>query len=178
MTKKTTFDQVDLAQLAVKHDERGTAAQEFDMRIDAMGQWYHQGDVIKRLALVKLFAGVLTKLDDGQFWLITPAERGVIRVDDAPFYAAQMAVEGKGKDQAISITTTLDDTVVLGPDHPLRVDILADGQPRPYVSIRGALDALLARSVFYELADLAVEHNGRFGVWSGGAFHPLDEEKS
>ena len=94
MSKKTKFDQVDLAQLAKKHDERGTQAQEFDMRIDAMGQWFHQGDQIKRPALVKLFASVLTRLDDGQYWLITPAERGVIAVEDVPFYAVKMDVEG------------------------------------------------------------------------------------
>ena len=174
MTKKTKFDQVDLAQLAVKHDERGTAAQEFDMRIDAMGQWYHQGDMIKRPALVKLFASVLTRLDDGQYWLITPAERGVIAVEDAPFFVVQMAVEGGGQDQQISMTTSLDDQVTLNQDHQLRVVTNPDGLPRPYVTIRGALDALLARSVYYELAELAVEHDGNFGVWSGGVFHPLE----
>lgn len=174
MSKKTKFDQVDLAQLAKKHDERGTQAQEFDMRIDAMGQWFHQGDQIKRPALVKLFASVLTRLDDGQYWLITPAERGVIAVEDVPFYAVKMDVEGKDKSQIIQFTTSLDDTVTLDKDHGLKVDLQDDGQPRPYVNIRGSLDALLARSVYYELADLAVEQDGRIGVWSDGIFHPMD----
>lgn len=174
MSKKTKFDQVDLAQLAKKHDERGTQAQEFDMRIDVMGNWYHQGDMIKRPALVKLFASVLTRLDDGQYWLITPAERGVITVEDAPFYGVKIDVENSDKDQIIRLTTSLDDKVVLGKDHGLKVDLQDDGQPRPYVNIRGSLDALLARSVYYELADLAVEHDGRFGIWSGGVFHPMD----
>ena len=173
-SKKTTFDQIDLAQLAKKHDERGTQAQAFDMHIDAMGQWYHQGDMIKRPPLVKLFASVLTRLDDGQYWLITPAERGVITVEDAPFYVVKMDVEDEGQSQQITLTTSLDDTVTLGKDHGLRVETQDDGQPRPYVNIRGGLDALLARSVYYELAELAVEHQDRFGIWSGDVFHPMD----
>lgn len=173
-SKKTKFDQVDLANLALKHDQKGTQAQHFDMRIDAMGQWYHQGGLIKRLALVKLFANVLTKLDDGQYWLITPAERGVIEVEDAPFFVNRLDVSEAGNDQKITLTTTLDDAVVLGQSNPLRVARSPDGQPRPYVTIRGDLDALIARSVFYELADLAVEDQGRYGVWSDGMFHLLD----
>ena len=176
--KKTKFDQVDLANLALKHDQKGTQAQHFDMRIDAMGQWYHQGGLIKRQALVKLFANVLTKLSDGQYWLITPAERGVIEVEDAPFFVNRLDVSGSGQGQQITLTTTLDDAVVLGAGHPLRVSQnsaqSANGQPRPYVSIRGDLEALIARSVFYELAELAVEEDGRFGVWSDGMFHLLD----
>ena len=172
--QKKTFDQVDLANLALKHDKDGTKIQEFDMRIDAMGQWYHQGDPIKRLGLVKLFASVLTRLDDGAYWLITPVERGKIEVEDAPFFVVTMDRGGDGKDQVISFKTSLDDQVELGGEHALKMITQSDGQMRPYVNIRGDLDALLARSVYYELAECAEEYNGRFGVWSHGIFHELE----
>lgn len=98
----------------------------------------------------------------------------MIAVEDVPFYAVKMDVEGKDESQIIQFTTSLDDTVTLDKDHGLKVDLQDDGQPRPYVNIRGSLDALLARSVYYELADLAVEQDGRIGVWSDGIFHPMD----
>ena len=173
--KTTSFSQLDLAQLARKHDEKNVAAQEFDMRIDANGTWFHQGGEIKRLPLVKLFASILTKLDDGKYWLITPAERGQIEVEDAPFVATLIEWSGEGKSQQIDIITSLGDRVTLGPNHLVRVIYDDDGTPRPYVNIRGGLDALLARTVYYEMAERAIEgEDGRFGVYSGGVFVPLD----
>ncbi|MCE2516768.1 MAG: DUF1285 domain-containing protein, partial [Alphaproteobacteria bacterium] len=149
------FSQVDLAELARKHEDNGLPAQDFDMRIDDMGTWFHQGGEIKRQALVKLFASVLTRLDDGSYWLITPAERGRIEVADAPFYAPLIEFEGEGNDGRITIITSLEDRVVLGADHTIRVEYDDGGAPRPYVNIRGGLDALLARSVYYDLAERA-----------------------
>ena len=173
--KKTNFTQVDLAELARKHEDNGLPAQDFDMRIDEMGTWFHQGGEIKRPALVKLFASVLTRLEDGSYWLITPAERGRIEVEDAPFFAPLVEVDGSGEGQVVTIITSLEDRVELGEDHVIRVVYDAAGAPRPYVNIRGGLDALLARSVYYDLAEHAVEGpQGRFGVYSRGVFIPLD----
>lgn len=167
--KKTSFSQVDLAQIAKKHDEKGTAEQHFDMHIDDMGNWFHQGGEIKRKALVKLFASVLTRLDDDEYWLITPAERGKISVADVPFYVNTMRIEGEGEDQIIYLKTSLDDEIALGHDHHIRIE---DGDaakgPRPYVNIKGKLDALIARSVYYELAEYAEDNNGVFTIKSGG----------
>ena len=40
--------------------------------------------------------------------------------------------------------------------------------------VRRGLEALIARSVFYQLADLAVPgREGVLGVWSEGVFFPL-----
>lgn len=167
--KKTSFSQVDLAQIAKKHDEKGTAEQHFDMHIDEMGKWFHQGDEIKRQSLVKLFASVLTRLDDDEYWLITPAERGKITVADVPFFVNTMRLEGEGDDQVIYLKTSLDDEVALGSDHHIRIDD-TDPQkgPRPYVNIKGRLDALIARSVYYDLAELAEEQDERFFIKSAG----------
>ena len=178
-SRKKSFSQVDLAQLAKTHDDKGTPTQRFDMVIDEMGNWFHEGGQIKRPALVRLFASVLTRLDDDTYWLITPAERGQITVMDAPFYVTSMRVEdadsGDQSVQRIYLKTSLEDEVLLGPDHHIRIshDDAAKG-PRPYVNIRGRLDALIARSVYYELAELAQDIDGNFVIMSDGVALALD----
>ena len=153
----------------------GPVDEAYDIRIAADGTWYHEGAPIRRIGLARLFASVLRRDDAGDYWLITPAERGRIRVDDAPFVAVACTVEGDGRDQRLIMRTNLDATVTAGPDHPIRVTFdPASGEPRPYVMVRDRLEALILRPVYYQLADLAVEWDGRVGVWSGGDFFPLD----
>ena len=166
--------------------------QAFDIRIAADGCWYHEGGLIGRPALVKLFASVLQREADGSYWLVTPIERGTIMVEDAPFIITAMSCDGDGRDQKIRFTTNVDDTILLGRDHPLvmrppassdagsgRQASLGDASPelRPYVKVRGALEALVARPVFYEIAEQSVVGaDGRFGVWSDGVFFLLEAE--
>lgn len=52
----------------------------YDIRIARDGTWYHEGDPIRRPELVRLFASVLRRDDAGDFWLVTPVERGRIVV--------------------------------------------------------------------------------------------------
>lgn len=147
----------------------------YDIRIAADGTWYHQGVPIRRAGLVRLFSGVLRRDDAGDYWLVTPAERGRIRVDDAPFVAVACTVDGEGRHQRLVFRTNTDAEVTAGPDHPIRVAFdPARDEPRPYVMVRDRLEALILRPVYYQLADLAVEWDDRLGVWSGGAFFPLD----
>lgn len=155
----------------------GSAADEaYDIRIARDGTWFHEGSPIGRKGLVRLFASVLRRDDAGDYWLVTPAERGRIRVDDAPFVAVAAEVEGEGAAQTIRFRTSIDDEVTADADHPIRVAIdAATGEPSPYVLVRGRLEALIARAVYYDLAERTVERDGRIGVWSAGAFFPLDE---
>ncbi len=147
----------------------------YNIRIARDGTWYHEGTPIGRIGLVRLFASVLRRDDAGDYWLITPAERGRILVEDAPFVAVAARFEGAGQRQRITFRTSLDDTATADADHPIRVETDPEtGEPRPYVRIRDRLDALIARPVFYDLAERAVEEGGRTGVWSGGIFFPLD----
>ena len=152
---------------------------DLDMRIARDGTWFYRGSPIERLPLVKLFASVLRREPDGSYWLVTPAERGRIAVEDVPFLAVALEREGEGPEQRLIFRTNLDDSVTLGPDRPLRVEIAADGQPAPYISVRDGLEARLARPVFYELVELGVEQQVGdrvlFGVWSSGAFFGLGE---
>ena len=64
--------------------------------------------------------------------------------------------------------------MVAGPDHAIRVELDAETQePSPYIHIRRGLEALIGRSVFYELVNMAEERDGVLGVWSGGMFFSL-----
>ena len=151
---------------------------DFGIRIGRDGTWYYHGSPIGRKPLVKLFSTVLRKDDDGRYWLITPVEKGLIEVDDVPFVAVEMTADGKGADQRVTLRTNLDDYVVLGADHPLRVEEDPEtGEPSPYVLVRDNLEARLARPVFYHLVDIGEERqiDGEtvFGVESSGRFFRL-----
>jgi hypothetical protein len=152
---------------------------EFDLRIARDGTWYYRGSPIGRLPLVKLFASVLRREADGAYWLVTPAERGRIAVEDAPFVAVELTVGGEGRDRQLIFRTNLDDIVTAGPDHPLRVETAPSGEPAPYILVRGGLEARLSRPVFYELVELAVDEDiageTQFGVWSDGVFFRLGD---
>ncbi len=149
-----------------------------DMRIARDGTWFYMGTPIGRPAMVKLFSTVLRREPDGSFVLVTPVERVGITVEDAPFIAVEAISESSGKARKLGFRLNTDDPVMIDSDHPLRVEIEPDTQePRPYVHVRGGLDALIARSVFYELVDWAMseqEPGGRLGLWSHGYFFPLD----
>ena len=119
-----------------------------------------------------MFATIL-RIDDGEYFLVTPVEKLRIQVDDAPFVATDMETEGAGEGRRIAFTTNVGDVVVADAEHSIRVEThRADGgslAPRPYVEVRRGLCALIARSVFYRLVDLAEEEaNGEMSVWSAG----------
>lgn len=150
-----------------------------DIRITRDGTWFYRGSPIGRLPLVKLFASVLRREADGSYWLVTPAERGRIEVEDVPFLAVEMTVAGDSRDRRLIFRTNLDDIVTAGPDNRLRVETAASGEPAPYILVRGELEARLVRSVFYNLVDLGAEEEiagaNEFGVWSNGAFFSLGD---
>ncbi|MEQ8707851.1 MAG: DUF1285 domain-containing protein [Rhodospirillales bacterium] len=151
---------------------------DIDMRIRGDGLWFYQGSPIGRKELSKLFASVLKRDDAGQYWLITPVETASIEVDDLPFTAVEMMVEGKGQHQQIRFRTNLDDFVTVDDDHPLGCNHdSVTGEPRPWVRVRDRLDARIVRAVFYDLVALGEERKRKdgedFGVWSSGRFWPI-----
>lgn len=144
-----------------------------DMRIARDGTWFHQGSPIGRAEMVRLFSTLLRREADGSFVLVTPVEKLDIEVEDAPFVAVEMKAEGEGTDARLAFRLNTGDLVTAGVDHPLRVEGGDDG-PRPYLHVRGALEALIARPIYYELAERATATaDDVAGVWSDGAFFPL-----
>ena len=149
---------------------------DIDMRIAGDGNWFYMGTPIGRPALVQLFASILRK-DPERYVLVTPVERVGIRVDDAAFLGVELETSGAGEIQQLRLRTNVEDWVAIGPAHPLRFAPGASGGLKPYVHVRGGLEALVKRALFYELAALGVtrdvEGKEMFGVWSGGGFFAM-----
>jgi len=146
------------------------------MRILADGTWLHEGSPIGRSAMVRLFSTVLRREPDGGHVLVTPAEKLSIAVDEAPFVGVEMTSEGMGTTRRLAFRTNVGDLVVAGAAHALVVEDRGHGT-HPYLRVRGRLDALIARSVYYELANLALDEapgaDGAVGLWSDGVFFAL-----
>jgi hypothetical protein len=123
---------------------------------------------------------VLRKDDDGKHYLVTPAEKVDVAVDDAPFLAVEMEVKGTGRDQRLTFRTNVDDVVEVGAEHPMRFEVEeGSGGLKPYVLVRGRLEALVTRALYYDLVEMAVseEHGGRqaLGLWSSGSFFAMPD---
>ncbi|MDQ0251417.1 hypothetical protein J2W22_003481 [Sphingomonas kyeonggiensis] len=145
-----------------------------DMRIARDGTWFHQGSPIGRLPMVRLFSTILRREPDGRFVLVTPVEKLDIDVEDAPFTAVEMKREGEGEAMRLAFRLNTGDLVTAGPEHGLRFEEREDG-PRPYLHVRRGLEALVARSVYYELAEIALANGSTPpGVWSNGSFFALE----
>jgi hypothetical protein len=150
---------------------------DIDMRIARDGSWFYMGTPIGRKAMVRLFSRIIRR-DGDDYFLVTPVEKVGIRVDDAPFVAVTLHVEGEGEQQLLRFTTNVEDEVLAGAEHPLRVVLNAQtGEPSPYLHVRSNLEALVHRNVFYQLVELAVPQqiDGQvwLGVWSSGKFFPI-----
>ena len=151
---------------------------DLDLKIDRDGVWFHEGRKISRESLVRLFASILRKDGDGRHYLVTPVEKYGIMVEDAPFLGVGLEISGEHASQQITIFTNVGEQIDIGPDHALRFNHSpADGSFRAYFHVRGRLEALVSRSLTYDLVDLARE--GRvgdlpvLGIWSGSVFFPM-----
>ncbi len=150
---------------------------DLDIRIAKDGVWYYLGTPIGREPLVKLFSNILKREGDN-FFLVTPAEKVGITVDDAPLFVVDFARTGDGSEQLLRLITKTDETVTVDADHAIRVILDAvTGEPSPYVHIRSGLDARIDRKTFYRLVDLGTNEprdgTDWFGLWSAGVFFPF-----
>ena len=149
------------------------------MAIRRDGVWLYQGSPIGRKPLVRLFSRVLRRDADGKHYLVTPVEKVDVAVEDAPFLAVELEVAGEGASQDLIFRTNVDDVVRCGPSNPLRFETEAgSGGLKPYLLVRGRLEALVTRALYYDLVEMAVEDAGRLGLWSGGTFFPLEPGES
>ncbi len=151
---------------------------DLDMEIRSDGSWFYMGTPIGRAPLVRLFSTVLRKDEDGKTYLVTPVEKVGIRVQDAPFLAVEMNVSEREGQQLLTFRTNVGDVVEAGPDHPLRFEIVGDNaELKPYLLVRGRLEALVSRAVMYDLVALgeSVETDGveMFCLRSGGQVFPI-----
>jgi hypothetical protein len=151
---------------------------DLDMEIRADGTWFYMGTPIGRQPLVRLFSTVLRKDEDGRTYLVTPVEKVGIRVQDAPFLAVEMSVSEKDGQKTLVFRTNVGDVVEAGAEHSLRFE-MADGNSelKPYLLVRGRLEALVSRAVMYDLVELGetIEMDGvaMFAIRSGGEVFPV-----
>ncbi len=145
-----------------------------DMRIARDGTWFHQGSPIGREAMVRLFSTILRREADGSHVLVTPVEKLSIEVEDAPFVAVELKTEGSGEGRSLAFRLNTGDLVAAGPDNAIMLRVKDDG-PHPYLHVRGGLEALIGRSVYYEMMNLALDEDAEpVGLWSNGVFFALD----
>jgi len=143
------------------------------MRIARDGTWYHQGEPIRRPAMVRLFSTVLRREADGEHVLVTPVEKLEIEVESTAFRAVEMQSQGEGRARRIAFRLDSGDAVIVDSGHPLRI-VETDQGPSPRVLVRHGLEAELTRPLYYELAELALaESADEPGIWSSGCFFPL-----
>lgn len=148
---------------------------EIDLTIRRDGVWIYEGTPIVRAKLVRLFSTVIKKEGD-RYFLVTPVEKLGIKVEDAPFLAVLMRVEGEGDEKRIIFTSNVGDEVVADRDHQIDYRASGDGKA-PYVHVRAGLDALISRAVFYDLVAIGetrdIDGEPWFGVMSSGVFFPF-----
>jgi len=150
---------------------------DLDMRIAADGTWFYLKTPIGRPALVKLFASVLKREGDDYF-LVTPVEKCGIKVDDAPFLAVELRVDGAGAERALHFRTNVDEWVACGPQHALRFEPESGtGGLKPYLHVRRNLWAKVTRALFFDLVELGEERDidgvAMFGVVSKEQFFAM-----
>jgi uncharacterized protein len=151
---------------------------DIDMVIKRDGTWFYLGTPIGRPAMVELFSSVLRKDEDGKTYLVTPVEKLGIRVEDAHFIGVELDAAGQGDQQALTLRTHVGDVVEVGPDHAMRFEMEPKhGGLKPYIHVRGRLEALASRPVMHQLIalgeEIEIDNQLMFALRSRGAVFPV-----
>lgn len=148
---------------------------EMDLLIAADGRWIHEGVAIARPRLVRLLSTILRRETDGAYYLVTPAEKQRIRVEDRPFLIVDAEPDEGG---GWWLTTNVGDRLVLNAQHRLSLSETPRGEVVPEVPVRFGLAARLGRNLYYRLVELAETRDlpgggQELGLVSGGVWQPL-----
>ena len=142
-------------------------------RIHRDGSWSHEGSPIRRDALVRLFASILRREADGEYYLVTPVEKWRIRVEELPLLVVDFDLEASGTTrQVLNVTTNTGRRYAVGRDYPLVFPDDVDGDV-PAVALDHGLSALLSRAAWYRLVEASEQRDGVAGIFSSGLFFPL-----
>ena len=144
-----------------------------DVRIDRSGNWFHDGRIIPRVGISKIFSTILRR-EGNDYFLVTPGEKLKIEVEDVPFIATDFEVNGIGPKQAVLFRTNMDDVVMVDDQHRLTVRANTPSNA-PYLHVRDRLEARLSRESYYRLCNHLEEDDGSIFLWSGGVRH-LEEK--
>lgn len=138
------------------------------------GSWWQDGVRFSREKLVRMFSTILRRDADG-YYLVTPHEKVVVKVADAPFVGVRADRFDRDGVPVILVTTNVGDVVAVDAAHPLRVESDPQtGEPSTYVLVRGGLEARLARPPWYDLVGWAeTDAAGQMAVASSGQRFPI-----
>lgn len=146
---------------------------DIDIRIDSAGRWFHQGDEIHREAIVRVFASILRREADGEYYLVTPAEKWRIKVDALPLLVCDIDyLDDDSARPTLQATLNTDKKVLIGPDHPLYLEASYDNVAA--VRLDHGLSALFTRNAWYRLVELSEPVDGLASIASAGEAYALE----
>ena len=140
---------------------------EIDINIDSQGRWFHEGGHFDRQDLARMFASILRREGD-DYYLVTPAEKLKIRVEDVPFSIVLMKCDAVSSQQQLSFMTSLGDEVIVNESNKIEFRTSSNGDQIPYIEVRNGLWGKLNQSTYYELMNLVQESPEGFFVNSCG----------
>lgn len=145
------------------------------IRIREDGVWFHEGGEIRREALVRLFASILRKESDGEYYLVTPVEKWRVSVELHPLIVVD--VEFCGKRDAPVLWCTLNTGVEVAVDAQHRLFLEPEVGGVAALSLPHGLSALFSRAAWYRLVALAEERGSATAIESDGLTFPLTENQ-
>lgn len=139
---------------------------DIDIQIDKEGKWTHDGAPIERESIVRLFASLLRREDDDEYYLVTPGEKWRIRVDVLPLIVTdvEQVQEAPGK-AFLQLTLNTGKKVSVDSEHSLYLEQAMENIAA--VKLPHGLAALFSRNAWYRLVDMAQIEEGRACVHSG-----------
>lgn len=141
------------------------------INIDAEGRWFHEGSPIQRESLVRVFASILRREEDGEYYLVTPVEKWRITVALHPLIVTDIAVQEEGARAYLQATLNTGKTVPINAQHALFLEPAVGDVAA--LQLDHGLSALLSRAAWYRLVDMAVEREGVPTIISGDYQFPL-----
>ena len=124
-----------------------------EMRIDREGNWYYQNSIIGRDKLKLLFSRIL-KFESGNYYLVTPTEKVIVKVDIAPYMIIDYEIDAQK--EKIILKTNLDLSIPLDKDHKLELKKIGEEQI-PFIQVRDNIEGFISRSVYYSLIEIALK---------------------
>ena len=141
---------------------------DIDIRINAEGEWFHQGDKIQRASLVSLFSKLLRREEDGDYYLVTPAEKWRIQVALHPLTVVDVNSNGVGEGQTLEATMNTGKAVTIDAKHPLSLEPRRENVA--VVALEHGLSAIFSRAAWYRLVEMA---DAKGQIWSKGQAYSL-----
>lgn len=135
------------------------------IQIRSNGDWEHEGDLIRREGLIRLFASILRREEDGHFYLVTPVEKWRIVVDRHPLQAIDCDCVGCNGSSTWYALLNTGGRCQLGGNNRL---CIAGDSGEPYTELPNGLTAQLTRPAWYRLVEAAsIEDDLAFIVSAG-----------